>query len=133
MSMAARAEIGTHDMSGARIRNATSDNTPSKNPDNLVVAPLEILTRVAPIVPAPGTPPPKAQPMLASSCPMSSLLESCLLLVMASSTTQVLRVSMESRAASVRAGTIRRARLDSSKCFIPSIFCVTASKNLLPL
>jgi len=46
--MAARAEIGTHEMSGARTKNAIRESTPSKNPESFVVAPLEILTRVAP-------------------------------------------------------------------------------------
>ena len=61
---------------------------------------------VAPMVPAPGTPPTAAEARLPRPWPISARLESWRERVTASSTTQVLSVSMDSRTASVAAGTI---------------------------
>ena len=81
---------------------------PSHTPERLVRPPLWTLTSVGPMQPEPAMPPSSAETTLPAPWPRSSRFELCRLNVEESSTTQVLRVSMESRMASVAAGTITR-------------------------
>ena len=60
--------MGTQAMSGPRSRKATSDERPSTTPETGGVRPpLVTLTRVAPMVPAPGMPPTRPEARLPSA------------------------------------------------------------------
>ena len=65
------------------------------------------------MVPAPGAPPIKVDTRLPRPCPTSSRLELCRVPVSASSTRQVLRVSIDSSTDSVSAGTRIRSQCGS--------------------
>ena len=103
--IAASPATGTQDIKVPSTRKAASDSTPSMTPENRVTPPLDMLTSVAPIWPAPGMPPQMAEVTLPRPWPISSRLESWREWVSASSTMQVFSVSMDSSTASVSAGT----------------------------
>ena len=105
MRMPASAAMGTQPTRRLSSRKTKSENTPSNTPDKREVPPLPRLTRVAPMVPAPGMPPTSADTILPAPWPTSSRFDRCRLRVSASTTTQVLSVSMDSSAERVRAGT----------------------------
>ena len=84
--------------------------SPAASAEALVFPPLETFTSDGPMVPDPGTPPIKAEAILASPWPISSRLGLCWLLVRASITRQVFKVSMDSSTARVRAGTTTFSR-----------------------
>ena len=98
---------------------ATSAKTPVMTPVMRVVAPLPRPTRVAPIWPAPDIPPRPLHTTFATPWPISSRLGSCRLRVNWSSTTQVLRVSIESRAARVNAALATPSTSSSRRWVMP--------------
>jgi len=75
--MPARAATGIQAMKLPSTRAKISAVTPSTKPETRVVAPLDRLTRVAPMVPAPGMPPTSDDAMLPRPWPISSRFESC--------------------------------------------------------
>jgi len=101
--MPASAATGTQARNEPKTSAATSDSNPSRTPETRVLAPLFRLTSVAPMVPAPGIPPTADEAMLAIPCATSSRSGWCRVRVNWSMTTQVFRVSIESRAARVSA------------------------------
>ena len=111
--MPAKAAMGSQQISQANATKATMTNTPSRTPDRRVFPPLLMFTSVAPMVPAPGMPPIRAEAKLATPWPISSRLELWRRWVRVSMTTQVFRVSIESSTDSVMAGMKRLARSEN--------------------
>ena len=77
MRMPAKAAMGTQPTRRLSTRKTKSENTPSNTPDKREVPPLPRLTRVAPMVPAPGMPPTSADTMLPAPWPTSSRFDRC--------------------------------------------------------
>ena len=73
--MPPNAAIGNQATSEASSRNAIREKTPSITPERRVQAPLDRFTIDAPICPAPGMPPSRAEPMLPKPWPISSRFE----------------------------------------------------------
>ena len=103
---AAKEAIGTHAIKGVKTKIAIKDHSPWRTPDKRVVPPLALLTKVAPMVPAPGVPPRRLALTLPRPWPTNSRLELWRLPVRASRTTQVFNVSIDNKIARVRAGII---------------------------
>ena len=68
----ANAEIGIQLSKGVNNKKASKDHTPCATPDKRVSPPLALLTRVAPIVPAPGVPPNMAAAKFPKPCAINS-------------------------------------------------------------
>ena len=131
--IAASAATGTQAIKLASSRKATSASTPSITPESRLTAPLDMLTSVAPIVPAPGMPPTSPAARLPRPCPTSSRFELCRERVRASSTTQVFSVSIESSTDRVSAGTSKAFTCVMSRCFMASTRPAKAAARSPPI
>ena len=127
--MPASAPMGTQAMRPPSTRNASRTKTPSAMPDSELRPPLVTFINVAPMVPAPAMPPTKNDAMLAVPCPMSSRLELCRRCTSVSSTTPVLRVSMDNSTASVSAETKTRVMSAGPVCSSEVARDPTAPRN----